>query len=95
MLQTVICIVLLHTSTCVLVLFHRCFVAYRNMCCCVVADSNMCCCVVAESNAVEGKEDEVAEYLESVALAEIKEERKVAGKKDADREGNEGSVNLI
>ena len=30
----------------------------------------------------EGREDEVAEYLESVALDEIKEERKAAGKLD-------------
>ena len=31
---------------------------------------------ISESNAVEGKEEEVAEYLELVALGEIREERK-------------------
>ena len=38
--------------------------------------------MVADSNASGGTEDEVAEYLESVALDEIKEERKAARKLD-------------
>ena len=38
--------------------------------------------MVTDSNECEGNEDEVAEYLESVALEEIKEERKEAGKLD-------------
>lgn len=38
--------------------------------------------MATDSNACEGNEDEVAEYLESVALEEIKEERKAIGKLD-------------
>ena len=38
--------------------------------------------MVTDSNVCEGNEDEVAEYLESVALEEIKEERKATGKLD-------------
>ena len=38
--------------------------------------------MVTDSNVCEGNEDEVAEYLESVALEEIKEERRATGKLD-------------